>query len=80
MRYIGEKGLRLASGGAGREQLRVLPERWQRIVEWNFGLDGDGPLTYSAIGARLGISRQAVHQMRTKALKRMARGAHAPTS
>jgi RNA polymerase primary sigma factor len=55
--------------------LASLRPREARIVRLYFGFDGD-PLTLKHIGARLGITRERVRQIKVRALSRLrARGA-----
>ena len=51
--------------------LENLKPREARIVRLYYGLDGEEPLTLEEIGARLGITRERVRQIRDRALRRM---------
>ena len=49
------------------------PERWRQVVVWHWGLAGEPPQTFGAIGQRLGgVSRQRVHQLHGAALRALA--------
>lgn len=56
-----------------RDAVAALPAREARIVSASYGLDGSPPLTLSEIGAREGLSRQRVQQLRAKAEERLRR-------
>ena len=53
-------------------KLSKLEPRYKQVIELRFGLT-EGPQTYQAIGDMLGCSRQDVHQITNRALKRLAR-------
>jgi RNA polymerase primary sigma factor len=57
-----------------RAGLSRLTEREAVIVRLYFGLDDEDPLTLDQIGARLGVSRERVRQVREKALARLRVG------
>jgi RNA polymerase sigma factor (sigma-70 family) len=65
-----ERDLRRIRSVLGRG-LRSLDERERAILRWRFGLDEDAPRTLRAIGKRLGISRERVRQIETKALEKL---------
>jgi RNA polymerase primary sigma factor len=48
-----------------------LDPRERTILEWRFGLSGDEPLTLQEIGERMGLSRERVRQLETRALWRL---------
>jgi len=51
-----------------REEVDCLPERWQHVIRFAYGLD-DGPQYNMAdIGRMMGISRERVRQIRNNAL------------
>ena len=51
--------------------MTVLRGRESEVVTLYFGLDGDDPRTLEEIGARYGITRERVRQIKDKALLRM---------
>jgi RNA polymerase primary sigma factor len=53
------------------ESLASLKERESKILRMYFGLDGDEPMTLEEIGARMGITRERVRQIKEKALSRL---------
>ena len=68
------------SEGIGREQLRdalggalgALPDRERQILSWRFGIGGDEPQSYAAIGERLGLSRERVRQLAERGLRQLS--------
>jgi len=61
-----DEGARLVARATGE-----LPPLWQAIVIERFGLDGSPPRTLAAIGGRLGVSRERVRQIESKAIGRL---------
>ena len=62
---LGEKALHRAVG--------ELPDREQEIIKLRFCLNGDpDPVSLEEIGRRLGITRERVRQLETRALERLA--------
>jgi len=51
--------------------LSTLTPRERRVVELRFGLDGDRLYTLSEIGAELGVTRERIRQIETKALRKL---------
>jgi RNA polymerase primary sigma factor len=62
---LGENALRRA--------VDHLPERERMVIKLRYGLDGDpDPKSLDQIGRELGITRERVRQLETKALERLA--------
>ncbi len=51
--------------------LATLPERARDVIVLRFGLDGKDPLTLEQAGEVLGITRERVRQIESKALRRL---------
>ncbi|WP_078058046.1 sigma-70 family RNA polymerase sigma factor [Desulfurobacterium indicum] len=54
-----------------KEMLEQLTPQEKRIIIMRFGLDGNDPKTLREIGEKLGISRERVRQLETRAKKKM---------
>lgn len=65
----------LAAESARRDELvralRTLDSREQTVLVLRFGLDAEPPRTLSDVGAHLGITRERVRQIQTRALSRL---------
>ena len=53
-----------------RRAVGTLPERERRVLELRFGLDGE-PQSLEAIGRELGLTRERIRQLETKALRKL---------
>jgi RNA polymerase primary sigma factor len=53
------------------EALAQLKPRMQRVLIARFGLDGSKPKTLEEVGSLLGITRERVRQLETRALREL---------
>jgi RNA polymerase primary sigma factor len=53
------------------EAISHLDERLARVISFRFGLDGDKPKTLEEVGVLLGITRERVRQLETRALREL---------
>jgi RNA polymerase primary sigma factor len=53
------------------EALATLEPRLRRVVSLRFGLDGGTPRTLDEIGAEVGVTRERVRQLETRALRNL---------
>ena len=53
------------------EALATLEPRLRRVVSLRFGLDGGTPCTLDEIGADVGVTRERVRQLETRALRQL---------
>jgi RNA polymerase primary sigma factor len=51
--------------------LEQLNPRMRRVLALRFGLDGERPLTLEEVGVQLGITRERVRQLETRALREL---------
>jgi len=54
-----------------RRAITLLNPRLQKVLTLRFGLDGGEPLTLEQAGVQLGITRERVRQLETRALKEL---------
>ena len=54
-----------------KEALKTLSEREIIVINMRFGLDGGSPQTLDMIGQKLGITRERVRQIESKALRNL---------
>jgi RNA polymerase primary sigma factor len=54
-----------------RRAVTLLNPRLQKVLTLRFGLDGTEPLTLEQAGVQLGITRERVRQLETRALKEL---------
>jgi RNA polymerase primary sigma factor len=65
-----ETALRLRSSELARALSQLRP-RLQRVLVLRYGLDGDGGRTLEQVGVELGITRERVRQLETRALREL---------
>jgi RNA polymerase primary sigma factor len=53
------------------EALLLLNPRMQRVLSLRFGLNGETPQTFEEVGAGLGITRERVRQLESRALREL---------
>jgi RNA polymerase primary sigma factor len=51
--------------------LAQLPSRLRELLALRFGLDGRPPLTLEEVGAEMGVTRERVRQLETRALREL---------
>lgn len=56
-----------------RSMFANLPPRYVQTLKWRFGLEGEEQLTLREVGAKLGISHEAVREIQVKALAKLRR-------
>lgn len=56
--------------------LQHLPYRLYTVIVARYGLNGEAPKTFAAIGRMLGVTRQRAHQLHVEALLWLAHPAH----
>jgi RNA polymerase primary sigma factor len=67
-----------AEQARGREiagALEQLNPRMRRVLSLRFGLDGESPQTLEEVGTQLGITRERVRQLETRALRELRQAA-----
>ena len=63
-----EAWLQAQIGVALREALEALPERLRRVLEQEYGLNGEPPQKLAEIAREMGVSRERVRQLRNEGL------------
>jgi RNA polymerase primary sigma factor len=51
--------------------LSALPERYRRVLELRYGLDGQDPRTLDEIGREFGLTRERIRQIEAKTLSKL---------
>ena len=54
-----------------RELLKLLSPREAQVIRMRFGIDGPGDKTLQEVGDKLGLTRERIRQIETKALKKL---------
>ena len=70
-----------AEQARGRELAGALDQlnpRMRRVLSLRFGLDGEPPQTLEEVGSQLGITRERVRQLETRALRELRAGQPRP--
>ncbi|HEY5099155.1 MAG TPA: sigma-70 family RNA polymerase sigma factor [Gaiellaceae bacterium] len=57
------------------DAIAQLAPRMQRVLVLRFGLDGEGPRTLEDIGSELGVTRERVRQLESRALRELRNSA-----
>lgn len=68
-----ERVLRESFEIAMADAMAELPERERKVLQYRFGLEDDQPKTLREIGELLGLSRERVRQIESRALNRLRR-------
>jgi RNA polymerase primary sigma factor len=66
-----EQSAQQARGRELAEALEQLNPRMRRVLSLRFGLDGESPQTLEEVGTQLGITRERVRQLETRALREL---------
>jgi RNA polymerase primary sigma factor len=62
--------------GSLEEAMLLLRDREREILCQYFGLDGNDPMTLEEIGAKMGVTRERVRQIKQRALSKLRRSKH----
>jgi RNA polymerase primary sigma factor len=52
-------------------RMECLDSRERSVLEWRYGLEGDGPMTLKEIGHRLGVTRESVRKIELRAFSKL---------
>jgi RNA polymerase primary sigma factor len=66
-----EQSAEQARGRELADALEQLNPRMRRVLSLRFGLDGEPPQTLEEVGTQLGITRERVRQLETRALREL---------
>ena len=66
-----EQSAEQARGRELADALEQLNPRMRRVLALRFGLDGESPQTLEEVGTQLGITRERVRQLETRALREL---------
>jgi RNA polymerase primary sigma factor len=66
-----EQSAQQARGRELADALEQLNPRMRRVLSLRFGLDGEPPQTLEEVGGQLGITRERVRQLETRALREL---------
>jgi RNA polymerase primary sigma factor len=66
-----EQSAEQARGRELADALEQLNPRMRRVLSLRFGLDGEPPQTLEEVGSQLGITRERVRQLETRALREL---------
>jgi RNA polymerase primary sigma factor len=66
-----EQSAQQARGRELADALEQLNPRMRRVLSLRFGLDGESPQTLEEVGTQLGITRERVRQLETRALREL---------
>jgi RNA polymerase primary sigma factor len=66
-----EQSAEQARGRELADALEQLNPRMRRVLSLRFGLDGESPQTLEEVGTQLGITRERVRQLETRALREL---------
>jgi RNA polymerase primary sigma factor len=61
----------LLRGSELQSALDGLNERMRHVLELRFGLNGEPPKTLEEVGAELGVTRERVRQLESRALREL---------
>lgn len=59
------------------KSMNLIDDRAKEIIRMRYGLNGDKPLSYAAIGEQLGVTAENIRQIKERALMKMSNGVKA---